>query len=157
MLAFNAPYSMSLLEIDNVGMLDTEAESQGKVFVSSELGGGGTATASSIAIARKGIRNLLIHSNILQGRLVVQPSVRLDMSGDDCFLFAQHSGLIEYCVDLGQRVVAEQIVARIWPVDRTGAMPIEYHFKRSGLFVSRHFPGLVQSGDCLAVVATSFD
>jgi len=37
--AFNAPYTIKLLEIDNVGMLDTAAESQGKVFVSTELGG----------------------------------------------------------------------------------------------------------------------
>lgn len=53
MQAFSAPYSMMLLEIDSVGMYDTAVEEQGKVFVSTELGGGGTATASSIAIAKK--------------------------------------------------------------------------------------------------------
>jgi N-alpha-acetyl-L-2,4-diaminobutyrate deacetylase len=39
--AFNAPYSMMLLEIDNVGMYDTTVEDQGKIFVTTELGGGG--------------------------------------------------------------------------------------------------------------------
>ena len=42
--AFNAPYSARMLEIDNVGMLDTEVEKQVKVFVTTKLGGAGTAT-----------------------------------------------------------------------------------------------------------------
>ena len=63
--AFNAPYSVKLLEIDNVGMYDTAVENQGKVFVSTELGGGGSATAKTVAIARKGVRNLLIHACLL--------------------------------------------------------------------------------------------
>src|SRR5882757_7579644 len=43
--AFAAPWSMRMLEIDAVGMYDTAAEAAGKVFVTTELGGGGTATA----------------------------------------------------------------------------------------------------------------
>ncbi len=53
MQAFNAPYSMVMMEIDNVGMFDTAVESLGKTFVTTELGGGGTATACSIGIARR--------------------------------------------------------------------------------------------------------
>ena len=33
---------MTLLEIDNVGMYDTAVENQGKIFVSTELSGGGS-------------------------------------------------------------------------------------------------------------------
>ena len=39
MQAFNAPYSMMMLEIDTVGMYDTAAEEMGKIFVTTELGG----------------------------------------------------------------------------------------------------------------------
>ena len=46
MRAFNAPYSMMLLEIDSVGIYDTAAEAMGKVFITTELGGKGTATRS---------------------------------------------------------------------------------------------------------------
>ncbi len=53
---------MMMLEIDNVGMYDTAVENQGKVFVSTKLGGGGTATARSSVIAKKGVRNLLLHA-----------------------------------------------------------------------------------------------
>ena len=69
MEAFSAPYSMMLLEIDSVGMYDTAAEAMGKVFVSTELGGGGSSTARSNAIAKRGIRNVLIHSGILRGEM----------------------------------------------------------------------------------------
>ena len=45
------------------------------------------------------------------------------------------------------------LIARVWPADRTGVKPVDYVAKRSGILTSRHFPGLIQVGDCLAVVA----
>ncbi|MCC6000180.1 MAG: N(2)-acetyl-L-2,4-diaminobutanoate deacetylase DoeB [Pararhodobacter sp.] len=151
--AFNAPYTLMLREIDNVGMYDTTVEAQGKVFVTTELGGGGTASARSARIARRGVRNVLIHAGILGGTVDHAPSVMLDMPGDDCYHFALSEGLVEPLVDLGETVEAGTPLARIWPPDRTGLMPIEVPAQRSGVLAARHFPGLVQTGDCLAVVA----
>jgi N2-acetyl-L-2,4-diaminobutanoate deacetylase len=153
MRAFNAPYSVVLLEIDNVGMFDTAVENLGKVFVSTELGGGGTATARSIAIGRKGARNFLIHAEVLEGELETGPSVDLDMPDADCFVFAEHDGMVEPLADLGDRVEDRQVVARIWPIERTGVSPVEYRARRAGLLAARHFPGLAKIGDCLAVTA----
>ncbi|QKV19348.1 N(2)-acetyl-L-2,4-diaminobutanoate deacetylase DoeB [Oricola thermophila] len=157
MEAFNAPYSMMMREIDNVGMYDTAVEDQGKVFVTTELGGGGTATAKSIAIARKGLRNVLKHAGILEGEPETGPTIRLAMPDDDCFVFATEEGLVEPCADLGDTVAKGDCLARIWPVDRTGATPVEYRAKRGGLLAARHFPGLVKAGDCLAVIAEVVD
>jgi len=157
MQAFNAPYSMMLLEIDNVGMFDTAVEEQGKVFVSTELGGGGTATAASIAIAKKGARNLLIHVGILNEEMRIDATVNLDMPDGDCFVFSEHDGLIEPMVDMGVMVEKGDCVARIWPADRTGVKPVDYCARRSGILTSRHFPGLVKAGDCIAVVAVVVD
>ncbi|MFK7893607.1 MAG: N(2)-acetyl-L-2,4-diaminobutanoate deacetylase DoeB [Granulosicoccus sp.] len=153
MRAFNAPYSMVMLEIDNTGLFDTAVEAQGKVFVSTELGGGGTTTANSVAIARKGVRNLLIHAGILAGELSIGPTIDIDMPAQDCFVFAEDEGLIEFLVNLGDQVNSGDVIARVWPLDKTGAAPVEYHALRDGLLVSRHFPGLLQMGDCVAVVA----
>ncbi|MEZ5836040.1 MAG: N(2)-acetyl-L-2,4-diaminobutanoate deacetylase DoeB [Geminicoccaceae bacterium] len=154
MRAFNAPYSMMMREIDSAGMFDRAIEDMGKVFVTTELGGGGTATARSIRIARKGITNVLRHVGIMQGAVERKPSVELAMEDDDCFLFSEHDGLIEPMIDLGEPVASGQPVARIWPVDRTGLPPVPCMARRSGILASRHYPGLVKSGDCLAVVAT---
>ncbi|MDP6268208.1 MAG: N(2)-acetyl-L-2,4-diaminobutanoate deacetylase DoeB, partial [Arenicellales bacterium] len=64
MEAFNAPHSMMLLELEADNMYDTAAENMGKVFIGTELAGGGSATATTVAIAKKGIRNILRHAGI---------------------------------------------------------------------------------------------
>ena len=93
--AFAAPFSMQMLEIDAVGMFDTTAEALGKTFVTTELGGGGTARAETVAIARRGVRNLLRHAGILPGAPEPAPTRWLDMPSADCFTFAEDAGLIE--------------------------------------------------------------
>lgn len=152
MKAFNAPYSVQLLEIDNVGMYDTAVEGLGKVLVSTELGGGGTSTVKSNAIAKKGLRNVLIHFGVLKDEMQIDPTIRLDMPDGDCFTFCEADGMHEPVVDLGEVVEKDDVVARVWPVDRTGVAPCEYRAKRSGILISRHFPGLIKSGDCAAVI-----
>jgi N-alpha-acetyl-L-2,4-diaminobutyrate deacetylase len=154
MRAFNAPYSAMLQEIDDVGMYDTAVEQQGKMFVSTELGGGGSASVRSISIAKKGIRNVLIHAGILDDEINLAPSIDLDITDSDCFVFAEHDGLFEPMVDLGENVEEGGMVARIWPLDRTGVAPFDYRTHRSGIVAGRHFPGLVKAGDCMAVVGS---
>ncbi|WP_209425109.1 N(2)-acetyl-L-2,4-diaminobutanoate deacetylase DoeB [Pararhodobacter sp. SW119] len=153
--AFNAPYTLMLREIDSVGMYDTAVEGHGKVFVTTELGGGGTATARSARIATRGARNVLIHAGILAGEMELERSVTLDMPGDDCYHFATSEGLVQPLVDLGERVAEGAPLARVWPADRTGLDPVIYRAQRAGLLAARHFPGLIQTGDCLAVIATA--
>jgi N-alpha-acetyl-L-2,4-diaminobutyrate deacetylase len=153
MEAFNAPYSMTLREIDSVGMYDTAVEDSGKVFVSTELGGGGSATARSAGIAKRGARNLLIHAGILDAAPETGPSVRIDTTDGDCFHLAEAAGLYEPMVDLGEPVAHGQPLARIWSAERTGAAPVEIRARHEGLLAARHFPGLVALGDCAAVVA----
>ena len=153
MEAFAAPYSVRMLEIDALGMLDTEAETQGKTFVTTEIGGGGTATARSVAIAHRGARNLLIHAGILDAEPERAPSVALDMPDERCFVMAQRDALIEPLADLGCEVEEGRPIARLWPLDRTGVAPENCLARRAGLLAGRHFPGLLKSGDCVAVVA----
>ncbi len=152
MTAFNAPYSVQLREIDSVGMYDTAVEDMGKVLVTTELGGGGSSTARSNAVAKKGLRNVLIHFGILNGEMQIDPSIPLTMPDDDCYLFSESDGLFEMMIDLGDPVKAGDLIARIWPQDRTGIAPQEFRAKREGIVISRHFPGLIKAGDCVAVI-----
>jgi N2-acetyl-L-2,4-diaminobutanoate deacetylase len=153
MEAFNAPYSMKLHEIDAVGMYDTAAEEQGKTFLTTELGGGGSASARSVRIAERGVRNLLIHAGLLEGEIALEPTVWLAMHGDDSFVISTSEGVVEMCRDLGDEVEVDQLVARVYAPDRTGAEPVVCRARMSGLLVGRHFPGLIKTGDCLAVIA----
>jgi N-alpha-acetyl-L-2,4-diaminobutyrate deacetylase len=134
-------------------MFDTTVERMGKTFVTTELGGGGSATARSVAIARRGARNLLIHAGILSGEPEPAETRMLDTTGDGCFHFAEAPGLLEPLVDLGDPVRAGAPLARLWPHGRTDAPPQLVEARATGLLAARHFPGLVQPGDCLAVVA----
>lgn len=153
MQAFNAPYSLMLLELDSVGMYDSAAEEMGKIFLSTELGGGGSATAATAGIARRGIRNLLKHAGILAGKPDRAPSIALDMPSGDCYVASESSGLLEIRIDLGATVRKGDVVARVHGYERTGQAPVEYRAKLDGILAGRHFPGLVQTGDTIALVA----
>lgn len=151
--AFAAPWSMRMLEIDAVGMYDTTTEAMGKVFLTTELGGGGTSSARTNAIARRGVANVLKHAGILHGAVETGATRWLDMPSDDCFGFSAEDGLIEFLVDLGDTVRKGDIIARIHRIDRTGLVPEPHRAAMDGLLTARHFPGLVKQGDCLSVVA----
>lgn len=151
--AFNAPWSLEMVEIDSSGMYDDAAENMGKVFVTTELGGGGSSSVETIEIARKGIRNFLVHAGILSGELEVGPNTHLNQPEDDCFVFSQEEGMIEYSVSLGDNVRQGETIARIWNIQHTGRPAIEIPAKMDGLLIARHYPGLIQIGDCLAVMA----
>lgn len=152
MAAFNAPYSVMLREIDNVGMYDTAVEDMGKVFLSTELGGGGTATARSINIAKKGVRNVLIHAGILQGDLTRAPTTFIDMADGESFTFATHTGLYEPLIDLGDPVAKHDPIGKIYDMTHTGKPPEILHAAGDGILIARHFPGLIKIGDCAGVV-----
>ncbi|MEX3952489.1 N(2)-acetyl-L-2,4-diaminobutanoate deacetylase DoeB [Paraburkholderia sp. EG287B] len=158
MRAFGAPYSMRMLELDSVGLFDSAVEEAGKVFVSTELGGGGTSTAQSVAIADRGVRGFLAHAGVIErkaGERGAGPrtTTLLDMPDGTCYTTSEHRGMLEMCRDLGDTVEAGELLARVHDINRTGARPVEYRAQRGGLLAARHFPGLVQAGDTVAVVA----
>ena len=153
MQAFNAPYSIMLLEIDSTGMYDSAAEEMGKVFITTELGGKGTATAETVGIAKRGVRNFLIHAGILQGTLNLRPTLDLDMPDGRCYITCESNGLLEMKVDLGEDVSEGQLLAEVHDVRRTGSEPEAYFSQLDGILTARHAPGLIGFGDSLAVVA----
>ena len=150
--AFGAPFSMKMREIDAVGMFDTTAEEMGKVFVTTELGGGGTARAETVAIARAGAVNLLRHAGILPGPVEPTRTRWLDMP-EGCFAFAPRDGLFETMIDLGAPVRAGEVIARIHDPSRCGEAPEVIQAGIDGILAARHFPGLIQAGDCATVIA----
>ncbi len=155
--AFGAPYAMTLLELDAAGMYDTAAETAGKVFVSTELGGGGSASPATVGIAQRGVDNFLRHAGILPGVPEAPRSRRLDMPDGRCYVICQTDGLLELLCALGDAVSAGEPIARVHALDHTGGQAVEYTAGTSGVLAGRHFPGLIRVGDVLAVVAVPRD
>jgi len=155
MKAFNAPYSIMLLEVDATGMYDTAAEEMGKVFISTELGGGGSSTPATVNVVKKGISNLLKHAGVIQGEIAQAETVNLDMPDHRCFVSSETSGLLDICVELGEVVTEGQLIARVYDIERTGSLAKEYHSSMDGIFTARHYPGLIGTGDIVGVIAVS--
>jgi N-alpha-acetyl-L-2,4-diaminobutyrate deacetylase len=157
--AFGAPYAMMMFELDAAALFDTAVESQGKVFVATELGGGGTSTPESLAITERGIRNFLIHFGLVEGRVKMptEPQVYLDMPDASCYVQSEHTGLLELTLALGDAVEKGQVIARIYDITRSGAAPVEYRASRDGILAARRFPALVNMGDTIGVIAEVVD
>jgi N-alpha-acetyl-L-2,4-diaminobutyrate deacetylase len=152
MRAFSAPYSVILLELDAESMYDTAAENQGKVFVSTELGGGGSTSCYTNEIARTGILNLCIHAGILKGEASSRESINVEMPDGNCFITSENTGLLELIFDLGDRVNKGQVIGKIYNTERTGVEPALYVAPISGILIGRHHPGLIRPGDSLGVI-----
>ncbi|MNF27800.1 Succinylglutamate desuccinylase / Aspartoacylase family protein [compost metagenome] len=152
---FGTAASMILFELDAASLYDTAVEAQGKVFVTTELRGGGTSTPETMALADRGVRNFLKFAGILDGEpeLADEPSMQLDMPDASCYVQSIHRGILELTRSLGDRVRRGDLVARVHAFERTGAPPVEYRAERNGLLVARRFPALVDIGDTLAVIA----
>ena len=156
LIAFGAPISLIIEELDTSGMLDTAVEDKGKLFLFTELGGGGTASAASVAIAELGIRNLLHHFGLVEGR-VAPAGTRLMHSPDaNCYVISDDRGIFEPLIDLGAEVSAGQPLAQIHDIEKPMRAAVVYRAARDGLFIGRHAPGLVRPGDCLAVLAADY-
>ncbi len=153
MTAFNAPYSVMMREPDAMGMYDSAAEEMGKTFITTELGGGGTARPATVALAKRGISNVLRHAGVMPGAPEHSQTIRLEMPDHRCFVLSETTGLLEVCLELGDVVSKGQTVARIYDTERTGLSPTAYHSPIDGIFTGRHVPGLISVGDMVAVIA----
>lgn len=152
---FGTAASMILFELDAASLYDTAVEAQGKVFVTTELGGGGTSTPQTMLLADRGVRNFLKFAGITKGELepADEPALQLDMPDATCYVQSVHHGILELALSVGDRVQKGDLVARVHTFERTGNPAVEYRAERDGLLVARRFPALVDIGDTLAVIA----
>ena len=126
MLAFGAPISLMIEEFDVAGMLDTAVEQLGRPFLFTELGGGGAASAATVRVAERGIRNLLCHFGVLEG--APEPGATRLMHSPDAsyFTVSEDRGLFELMVDLGAEVAAGQPLAQIHDIEKPAKPPVVY-------------------------------
>lgn len=158
-LAFGAPIALELVELDAGGMLDTAVEEMDKIFVSTELGGGGTASTHTVAIADAGVRNLLLHFGLIAGKPVTRESLGLPpirmmhMPDLGSFLICDDRGIFEIMVDLEAQVAEGDPIGRIHFPERPERKPVTYRAGTSGTVIGRTHKALMEPGDFLALIA----
>lgn len=159
MLAWNTDFSFLYADIAGSGLLPVEAENQGKVVVTTELGGGEGVPASVHRIAQSGLRNVLRHVGLLEGAVETReslgkaPAILVQALDRDDYLLAPESGIFEIAVDLGQPVKAGDRVGAIHHLERPDRSPEPIIARTSGFLITARVPCLTQQGDCVAVIA----
>jgi N-alpha-acetyl-L-2,4-diaminobutyrate deacetylase len=159
MLAWNTDWCCVYIDIAGTGLLVSEAERQGKVVASTELGGGGNVTAEIHRLAASGLRNVLRHSGVLDGEPVTRaelglPEQRILMATElDNYLLAPESGVWETLVDLGQHVEPGEPVGRLLFLERPDREPALVRAATAGTVCVVRAIAPTAQGDCVAVVA----
>lgn len=101
---------------DGAGLLNVEAQHQGKVVATAELGGAAMVGVDTLAIAERGITNLLRHLRVLEGSpstradLGLAPTQYVEIEGSQNYLRARDRGLFEPRVAPGAAVCAGQVI-----------------------------------------------
>jgi predicted deacylase len=159
MLAWNTDWCCVYIDIGGTGLLVGEAERQGKIVVSTELGGGGHVTAEIHRLAAGGLANVLRHFGALEGDIVVRPTPPpiLMATELDNYLLAPESGLFETLVDLGERVETGQPVGRMHFLERVDRAPETIHARTDGIVCVVRAVATTEQGDNVVVVAREAD
>lgn len=153
--AFGAPISLVLRELDNVGMLDTAVEEQGKLFISTELGGGGFVTPTTVRQAEVGVHNVLCHFGVLRDASPYDtpPTRVMEVPEDGGYIMALAEGLYEPLAEVGDPVLPGRVLARVHFLDQPERPPLEITAQRAGVLITRAGRGWVRRGDTVVVIA----
>ncbi|MBA3841401.1 MAG: succinylglutamate desuccinylase/aspartoacylase family protein [Actinobacteria bacterium] len=155
MLAWGTDHHFVYIDIAGGGLLVGEAERQGKVVVSTELGGGGHVTAATHRIAQSGLANVLRHVGVLRGA-VVEPGTSPIIGRAthvDNYLLAPESGLWETFVDVGDNVAAGDPVGQIHFIERPDRVPAVVRALTDGVVFVVRAIATTEQGDNVVVVA----
>ena len=156
--SFGAPISLVLRELDSEGMLDTVVEESGRIFISTELGGGGFLSPKTLNIAEKGIRNILRHFEILpKNDDTFQGTRFMETPVDGGYIMSPNAGIYEPLIELGEKVNKGQLIGRIHSLTEIDCPAVEITSKIEGILVTRAGRAPVKHWDTIAVIASDFD
>jgi N-alpha-acetyl-L-2,4-diaminobutyrate deacetylase len=162
-LAWNSDFAFLYTDVAGTGLLPVEAERQGKIVVTTEMGGGEPVSAAIHRLTQSGLRNVLVHFGILQGEKQTRQSLGLPparwiqaLSRDD-YCMAPETGIWESLTDLGAAVTAGQALGQIHFLERVDREPVVVRAASAGLLLASRGPALVSQGDCVACVAHDVD
>jgi N-alpha-acetyl-L-2,4-diaminobutyrate deacetylase len=161
--AWNTDFSFVYADVAGSGLLPVEAENQGKIVVTTEMGGGEPVNSQVHSITQQGLSNVLRHLGVLRGNVVTRQGLGLPptrwvqaLSRDD-YRFAPESGIFEPLLPLGAEAGPGQTVAQIHFLERPDREPIPIIAPTGGVLLATRGPAMVAQGDCVACIAHDVD
>jgi len=160
MLAWNTGYHFIYGSISGGGdhLLPGDAARQGKLVVTTELGGGGITSAETIRIANDGLANVLRSFGVLPGEVLDHTSlgrgepVVLDSRNPSFYIQADKRGLYENACTPGDAISAGQVVGYLHDMDDLTLDPQPLHAVDDGILImSRGLP-IVEPGMVVSVI-----
>ena len=152
--AFGAPIGLVLREMEPEGLLDTAVESMGKLFLSTELGGGAFVTPQSLQVAEWGLRNMLRHLGVLEGAVETGPVRFMETPAEGAYYMAPIDGLYEPLMEVGTEVAAGTVLGSIYSPQVPEQPPATVTADIDGVLITRPGRGAVRRGDTVAVMAS---
>ena len=135
--AFLTDFCFLYTDVAGAGLLPSEAERQGKLVITTELGGGEPVL------------------DLLTGPVIprAKPARWVQSLHRDDYRFAPVSGLFEAVTDLAEPVRPGQLLGRILNLEDPDRPPIEIISPSAGILIANRAPSRVAQGDCVAVIA----
>lgn len=158
-LAWNGDFAFLYADIAGTGLLPVEAERQGKIVITTEMGGGEAVPLAVHRLTQSGLENVLVHFGVLKGEeqtrasLGLPPTRWLQALDREDYRFAPESGVYENLAALGDQVAAGQVVGQIHFLERPDRDPVPIEAASAGVLIASRAPCLVGQGDCVACVA----
>ncbi len=153
MLAWNSDFHFLYVDVNGNGLLPVEAEEQGKVVITTELGGGGRVPESVHRLAWSGLTNVLRHVGVLEGEVETRASlglpeaVILDGRDPTNYVISEEAGIFEGLLEPGQEVAGGEPVGRLWFPDTPGREPVDLRAPRDGVVASIRAIPVTEAGD----------
>ncbi|MCB0155585.1 MAG: succinylglutamate desuccinylase/aspartoacylase family protein [Anaerolineae bacterium] len=157
-LAWGAPYVFIYRDVGGEGLLPGYAEKLGKLTLGTEIGSAAQFGAEMVAIAERGVKNVLRHVGILEGA-VEAPAVPPEVVGATelgDYVMAPVSGIFEPFHEMGVWLEAGQPLGQIHSVEEPFREPVPVPALTSGMLISRRAFPLTRQGDCVATLVRPF-
>lgn len=157
--AWGSEFCFLYADIAGTGLLPVEAERQGKIVITTEMGGGEPVTAAVHQLTQSGLREVLVHFGALNGekrpreQRGIPPARWVQALDREDYRFAPESGLYENIVPLGQDVADGEVVGLIHFVERPDREPVPVIARTAGVLIGCRGPSMVAQGDCVACIA----
>ncbi|MCS6780812.1 MAG: succinylglutamate desuccinylase/aspartoacylase family protein [Geminicoccaceae bacterium] len=146
--AFGAPVSYLVAPVGNDTGLLAAADRKGVLALGTELGGAGTVTPTTLAVARRGVLGFLAHLGLLDDVPAPGPTRIVEVRPEH-YVYAPRAGLFEPAAMPGEEVAAGAVAGWLFDPDEPERAPLEVRFEAAGLVLCRRPIPLVERGDCL--------
>jgi predicted deacylase len=153
--AFAPPRMLVMDMLGEDRTIDQAAARNGVLFLTGEFGGAATVSPEGVAVVRRGLAGVM-------GALGMAPPPesagapirRMEVRGEQHYIFAPRPGIFEPAFRLGDEVKAGQRAGLVHDLHEPWRTPTEVTFQGSGLAICIRTFARVEPGDCLGHLAS---